>query len=283
MSGRSWPPTDTHPDPPRRTGTRAHPAVGPDQVPGRLPDRHRGRWGGGRDRRHPAAAAARGPQRRLEAVEDGRDATAGTRAARHRQDPTMEARGLPPHPHRGEIASRDESNVRTRMRQAAFPVVKTLAEFDVAASSIPAATIDYLTSLEWIRATENVHDRPRRHREEPHSSPASRPSSTGHRVRYFTAAELVDTLYRGLADNSVGKVIDIRPQRPGHRRRARLRPWTTPAPNCCSGSSRPPTNAGPQGIASHWPFDLGTVPARAHHRAHARPTPAPLPHHRHRR
>jgi hypothetical protein len=27
-------------------------------------------------------------------------------------------------------------------------------------------------------------------------------------VRYLTAAELVDTLYRGLADNSVGKVID---------------------------------------------------------------------------
>ena len=30
----------------------------------------------------------------------------------------------------------------------------------------------------------------------------------GYRVRYLTAAELVDTLYRGLADNSVGKVID---------------------------------------------------------------------------
>ena len=28
------------------------------------------------------------------------------------------------------------------------------------------------------------------------------------RVRYFTAAELVETLYRGLADNSVGRVID---------------------------------------------------------------------------
>jgi hypothetical protein len=27
-------------------------------------------------------------------------------------------------------------------------------------------------------------------------------------VRYFTAADLVETLYRGLADNSVGKVID---------------------------------------------------------------------------
>jgi DNA replication protein DnaC len=30
----------------------------------------------------------------------------------------------------------------------------------------------------------------------------------GHRVRYYSAADLVDTLYRGLADNSVGKVID---------------------------------------------------------------------------
>ena len=30
----------------------------------------------------------------------------------------------------------------------------------------------------------------------------------GHRVRYLTAAELVETLYRGLADNSVGRVID---------------------------------------------------------------------------
>jgi DNA replication protein DnaC len=27
-------------------------------------------------------------------------------------------------------------------------------------------------------------------------------------VRYFTAADLADTLYRGLADNSVGKVIE---------------------------------------------------------------------------
>src|SRR5207302_8664593 len=30
----------------------------------------------------------------------------------------------------------------------------------------------------------------------------------GHKVRYFTAAELTETLYRGLADNSVGRVID---------------------------------------------------------------------------
>ena len=55
-----------------------------------------------------------------------------------------------------EIAARDASNARTRMRQAAFPVTKTLAEFDVAASSIPPATFDYLSSLEWVRAAENV-------------------------------------------------------------------------------------------------------------------------------
>jgi len=32
--------------------------------------------------------------------------------------------------------------------------------------------------------------------------------AAGHRVRYLTAAELVEQLYRGLADNSVGRVID---------------------------------------------------------------------------
>jgi len=55
-----------------------------------------------------------------------------------------------------EITSRDASNARTRMRQAAFPVAKTLEDFDVAASSIPAATFDYLSSLEWVWAAENL-------------------------------------------------------------------------------------------------------------------------------
>jgi DNA replication protein DnaC len=30
----------------------------------------------------------------------------------------------------------------------------------------------------------------------------------GHKIRYLTAADLAETLYRGLADNSVGKIID---------------------------------------------------------------------------
>jgi len=31
---------------------------------------------------------------------------------------------------------------------------------------------------------------------------------TGLKVRYFTAAELVENLYRRLADNSVGRIIE---------------------------------------------------------------------------
>ncbi len=109
-----------------------------------------------------------------------------------------------------EINARDQSNTRTRLRSAAFPVAKSVEEFDVSASSVPPATLDYLTSLEWIRAAENVCL----------IGPAGTGKShllvglgiaavtAGHRVRYFTAADLVETLYRGLADNSVGRVID---------------------------------------------------------------------------
>ena len=55
-----------------------------------------------------------------------------------------------------EIAARDESNARGRLKAAAFPVAKTLEQFDVSASSVPKATLDYLASLEWIAAKENV-------------------------------------------------------------------------------------------------------------------------------
>jgi DNA replication protein DnaC len=109
-----------------------------------------------------------------------------------------------------EIASREASNARARLRQAAFPLTKTLAEFDVAASSIPPATFDYLSSLEWIRAAENVCMIGPAGTGKSHTLIALGIAAVehGHRVRYFTAADLVETLYRGLADNSVGKVID---------------------------------------------------------------------------
>ena len=109
-----------------------------------------------------------------------------------------------------EITARDASNARNRLKAAAFPLVKTFDEFDRAASSVPSATLDYLASLEWITARENLCLVGPAGTGKSHLLVALGHTAVhaGHRVRYFTAAELVETLYRGLADNSVGRLID---------------------------------------------------------------------------
>jgi IstB-like ATP binding protein len=109
-----------------------------------------------------------------------------------------------------EIAARDASNTANRLKAAAFPVIKTLDGFDVSASSIPQATVDYLASLEWIRAQHNlaIIGPPGTGKSHVLIGLGHAAVHAGHKVRYFTAADLVDTLYRGLADNTVGKIID---------------------------------------------------------------------------
>jgi len=109
-----------------------------------------------------------------------------------------------------EISARDQSNVRNRLRQAGFPVEKSLTEFNLSLSSVPQATFEYLASLEWIRARENLCL----------IGPAGTGKShvlvglghaavaAGMKVRYFTAADLVENLYRGLADNTVARQLD---------------------------------------------------------------------------
>ena len=145
-----------------------------------------------------------------------------------------------------EITAREASNARTRMKQAAFPVTKTLQDFDRTASTIPGATLDYLASLEWVAAAENLCLVGPAGTGKSHLLVALGAAAVqaGHKVRYLTAADLAETLYRGLADNSVGKIIDtllrndlIIIDEVGFARS------TTPAPSCCSASSRPPTNA----------------------------------------
>ena len=108
-----------------------------------------------------------------------------------------------------EINSRDASNVRLRGKQASFPTIKTVAEFDLAASSIPAQTWSYLCSLEWITARENVTLIGPAGTGKSHTLIALGHAAiqAGRKVRYFTAAELVESLYRGHADNSVGRLI----------------------------------------------------------------------------
>jgi DNA replication protein DnaC len=109
-----------------------------------------------------------------------------------------------------EIAARDEANRLRRHRAATFPVVKTFDAFDVTISSVPSATVDYLAGLEWVRAPENLCLVGPAGTGKSHLLLAAGHAAVeaGHRVRYLSAAELVETLYRGLADNSVGKVID---------------------------------------------------------------------------
>jgi DNA replication protein DnaC len=109
-----------------------------------------------------------------------------------------------------EITSRDASNARSRMKAANFPVTKRLDDFDRTVSSIPTVTLDYLSSLEWIRAPESPVLVGPAGTGKSHVLVALGHAAVdaGHRVRYFSAAELVDTLYRGLADNSVGRVIE---------------------------------------------------------------------------
>lgn len=109
-----------------------------------------------------------------------------------------------------EIASRDESNCRNRMTAARFPITKTLDEFHLSESSIPTSTHDYLITLEWIHHHENLCL----------VGPAGTGKThyliglghaavtAGHKVRYFTAIELVEHLYRAVADNTVGKAIE---------------------------------------------------------------------------
>jgi len=109
-----------------------------------------------------------------------------------------------------EIAARDASNTAARLKAATFPVVKTIEEFNVPASSIPAPTFAYLTSLEWVPARENVALIGPAGTGKSHTLIALGHAAVtaGYKVKYLTAADLVETLYRGLADNTVGKTIE---------------------------------------------------------------------------
>jgi hypothetical protein len=98
-----------------------------------------------------------------------------------------------------EIASRDASNARNRLRVAAFPVTKTLDEFDIAASSVKPATFDYRSNLEWIRSLDRIVQRqtPRRVAQRRSVRDTARSTSTGRRLQnrvqgQLTPAEFVE-------------------------------------------------------------------------------------------
>lgn len=109
-----------------------------------------------------------------------------------------------------EIAARDQTNQRLRLKTANLPVLKTLDDFNTVASTIPTATFNYVASLEWVRARENVLLVGPAGTGKSHIliGAGLRAVELGLRVRYSNAADLVEQLYRGMADNTVSRVID---------------------------------------------------------------------------
>ena len=94
-----------------------------------------------------------------------------------------------------EITARDASDTRLRGKQACCPTTKTIECFDFAASSIPARTWAYLTSLEWISARANLTLIGPAGTGKSHTliAPGHAAVAQGLRVPYFTA-ELVENL-----------------------------------------------------------------------------------------
>jgi DNA replication protein DnaC len=109
-----------------------------------------------------------------------------------------------------EIASRDASNTRNRMTTARFPVVKTFEEFNLTDSSIPRASHDYLATLDWIGRADNLCLVGPAGTGKTHYLIALGRSAVeaGHKVRYFTAIDLVEHLWRAVADNTIGRAIE---------------------------------------------------------------------------
>jgi len=108
-----------------------------------------------------------------------------------------------------EINARDKTNQQLRLKAANLPVLKDLETFDATASSIATATFNYVAYLEWVRARENLLLVGPAGTGKSHILVACglRAVEHGLRVRYASAADLIEQLYRGLADNSVGRII----------------------------------------------------------------------------
>ncbi len=111
---------------------------------------------------------------------------------------------------RAELDAREAAGRARRLRAAGFPVAKELDDFQLGLASVPRPTFDYLAALEWVRARENLLLLGPAGTGKSHLliGCGQRAVERGLRVRYFVAADLVEALYRGLADNTVGRVID---------------------------------------------------------------------------
>ena len=108
-----------------------------------------------------------------------------------------------------EIASRDASNAGQPAQGGRLPGhqdARRVRRRVPRRSNRRPSTTSRASSGCGPRRTSAWSARPARARATCSSPSVTRAIEAGFRVRYFTAVELVETLYRGLADNSVGRV-----------------------------------------------------------------------------
>ena len=157
-----------------------------------------------------------------------------------------------------EIAARDDSNARTRLHAAGFPVAKTLEEFNVGAVVGPPGDLR-LPGVPGVApgGGEPLPGRPRRHRQEP---PPGRPRPR-RRLRRLQGP----LLHRRRSGRDALPRPGRQHRRPGHRRpaarrprdrrRARLRAARRIGTQLLFRFVAAAYERRSLGIASHWPFD----------------------------
>lgn len=111
---------------------------------------------------------------------------------------------------RRENATREENRKARLMRQAKFPAVKSVADFDFGEVSFPDGyTVDDLVSLGFIRQAQDFVFYGGCGRGKTHLSIALGvlAAERGYKVRYFETASLVLMLKAAVADNRLEQVL----------------------------------------------------------------------------
>jgi len=104
-----------------------------------------------------------------------------------------------------EVCARDRTQRENRFRQAGFPAMKTLEDFDFSLQpSVQQEEIRFLAGLDFLRARENVIFVGPAGIGKTHLSISlgMEAVEAGYAVRFITAGQLVDALYASLADGT---------------------------------------------------------------------------------
>ena len=109
-----------------------------------------------------------------------------------------------------EVAGRDAATRRQRRKAAGFPAGKTFESWRGEDSSIPAATLAALRTLEWVGRAENLAVAGPSGTGKSHlvEALAHAVIDAGMRVSWFTLESLTATMGRAKVDASVAKVVN---------------------------------------------------------------------------